>query len=124
MVQERPLLRTQYELLQIDGVAEEGEGGRNHRVGLADRPKILDDIDFEGMEEREWSRIDVREPLNIRPVVVHELKGPYLLSVGRKQCYGAGRIPAVGDYVQCGPFRAFEEGSHVDLALWKGHTRP
>ena len=81
MVQEQTVLGMQYELLQIDGVAKEGERGR---AGLAGRQKIPDDIDFESTEEWEWPRNDIREFLDIRPVVVHEINGPDLLSVGGK----------------------------------------
>ena len=83
-VQKWLFLETQYELLQIDGVAEKGERGRSHGVGLASRPGILDEADFEGMEERVRSRINVREPLDIFPGVGHEIEGPDLVSVGRK----------------------------------------
>jgi len=69
------------------------------RIRLADRPGTFDDIDFEGTEERLWSRTDVREYLNICPVISREIEGPDLLSVGRKQCYGSDRGMAVGDYI-------------------------
>ena len=84
------LARVQCKLLQVDGVTEEGQRGRYHRAEWVNHRRILDDIDFEGTEEREWSRIDVGELSNVHPVVVHEVEGPNLLSVGRKQCHGAG----------------------------------
>ena len=72
---------------------------RRYNVGLAGRPEILDGVDFEGTEEWEWSRIDVREPPNVCPVVACEVDGPDLLSVRGKQCYCADRGVVVGDYI-------------------------
>ena len=116
-VQKLPLLGTQHEPLQIDGIAEERGRGKSHRVGLATRLGILSGMDFKGMEEWVRSRIDVRKRLDNCPVIVHENEGSDLVSVGRKQWYGAGRTLEADDYIQCGPFHAFEEGSHVGPAL-------
>ena len=88
----------QYELLQIDGVAEEGErGGR--WVWPGGPAKFHDGVNFEGTEEREWSRIDFREQSNVCPVVMYEVERPDLSSVGRKQYCGADRNIVVGDYI-------------------------
>ena len=46
-----------------------------------------------------------------------EIDGPDLCIVGRKQPYGVDGIPVIGDYVERRPFRAFEQGFGVDIAL-------
>jgi len=82
-------------------------------------PKFRGGTNFEGTEEREWSRILFREPPDVRPVAACEVEGPDLSSVGRKQYYGTDRSTVVGEYIEWISFRAFEEGFHIDLALWK-----
>ena len=106
----------QDELLQIDGAAEEGDGGRSHRVGVV-HAKFVNGVDSEGTEERERSRIDFRKLLDIHPVTASEIEGPDLCIVGRKQPYGVDGIPVIGDYVERRPFCAFEQGFGVDIAL-------
>ena len=124
MVQEWRPPRVQYELLQIDGIAEEGNRWKGRRVGEASQPKFHVYINFEGTEEWEWSGIDFRESLDVRPAVLYEVEVPDFLSVRREQFYGADRASGVGDYIQWSPFRAFEEIFNVDLALWKEHKGP
>ena len=85
MVQERRPLRAQCELLQIDGIAEEGERGRGSEVEGASYSKVRGDTDFKCMEEWEQSRIGLREPLNVHPVAVYKGEVPDLLSTGEKQ---------------------------------------
>ena len=87
----------------------------DHLVGEVGQPKFHIDINFEGREEREWSRIDFRESLNVRPVVLYEVEVSELSSARRKECYGADRTSRVGDYTQRRSFRALEEIFHVDL---------
>ena len=96
MIQEWRPSRVQYELLQIDGITEEGKRGRGHWAGC---PKSHVDIDPEGTKEREWSRSDFGGSLDVRPVVLCEVEVPDLLSVGRKQRYGVDGTIVVGDYI-------------------------
>ena len=44
--------------------------------------------------------------------------------MGGKEHYRVERIVAFGDYVQWGPFRAFEEGFHVYLAVFEEELGP
>ena len=73
----------QDEILQIDCVGEEGERWRGHYIGLA-YVKFVNGVDSEDTEEWEGSRINFRKPLNFRPVIVSEIEGPDLRSVGRE----------------------------------------
>ena len=73
----------QDEFFQIDGVAEEGECRRSHRVWTM-QTEFVNGVYCEGAEERKWSRIDFRKPLNFRPVIVSEIEGPDLNGVGRE----------------------------------------
>jgi len=91
----------QDELLQVDGASEEGKRGRDDhfgRVAQAIKVEFLDGIDPEGTEEWKWSRMDFREPPNLRPVVT-EVEVPDFLSVGGEQCYCADGVINLGDYV-------------------------
>ena len=63
------------------------------------RPASHVDIDFEGTKEREWSRNDFGESLDVCSVVLCEVEVPDSLSVGRKQRYGVDRTIAAGDYI-------------------------
>ena len=62
-------------------------------------PKFSDDTNFEGTEEWERSRIDLRELSDVCPVVVCKVEGPDLSSMERKQCYSTDRSIRVGDYI-------------------------
>lgn len=120
MIQEWRLVRMQYKPLQIDGAGEEGERGRDRRVGPAGkRARILVGIDFEGMEEWERFRIGLRESLNINPAVVHEVEVLDSLGVRKEQLCSADRSTVVGDYIKRSFFGALEEIFYVVLALWK-----
>ena len=89
----------QGEIPQVDGAGEEGERGRGHHVGLVIQANLVDGVDFEGVKERERSRIDFREPLNVWPEPAFEIEGSDLSIIGRKQSHGGGITCALGDYI-------------------------
>lgn len=55
--------------------------------------------------------------VQIRLIAFFELEIFDLLGVRGKQIYSCNRNEMIGDDIKGGPFGAFKEGFHVDLAL-------